>query len=173
MIHGIHGGGRAQYPFIHGTRATAANNFTEPENFTAEVAYPGILSDCTTCHVNNSYQNDRGTIGSVVLSSSTTNDPTNSRYNENFALRDLVLTGGVVDPLKLPVISPKAASCTACHDTLGIVNHVTTVGGATFGGKTQGQFLNGEVFEACDGCHAPGGFVGVDTVHNIPTINVD
>jgi hypothetical protein len=123
--------------------------------------------------VNNSYQNDRGTIGSVVLSSSTTNDPTNSRYNENFALRDLVLTGGVVDPLKLPVISPKAASCTACHDTLGIVNHVTTVGGATFGGKTQGQFLNGEVFEACDGCHAPGGFVGVDTVHNIPTINVD
>jgi len=173
MIHGIHGGGRAQYPFVHGPRATAANNFTEPENFTAEVAYPGILSDCNTCHVNNSYQNDRGTLGSVVLSWSTTSDPTSTKFNENFALRDLVLTGGVVDPLKLPVISPKAASCTACHDTIGVINHVSTVGGGTFGGKTQGQFLNNEVFEACDGCHAPGGFVGVDAVHNIPTQNVD
>ncbi len=84
-----------------------------------------------------------------------------------------MLTDGVVDPLKLPVISPKAASCTACHDTLGVVNHVTTVGGGTFGGKTQGQFLNNETFEACDGCHAPGGFVGVDTVHKIATQNVD
>lgn len=173
MIHGIHGGARAQYDFVHGPRATAANGMTQPENFTAEVAYPGILSDCNTCHVNNSYQNDRGTIGSVMLSTSTTADPASTRYNENNLLRALVLTDGVVDPLKLPVISPKAASCTACHDTLGVVNHVTTVGGGTFGGKTQGQFLNNETFEACDGCHAPGGFVGVDTVHKIATQNVD
>ncbi len=75
MIHGIHGGARAQYDFVHGPRATAANGMTQPENFTAEVAYPGILSDCNTCHVNNSYQNDRGTIGSVMLSTSTTADP--------------------------------------------------------------------------------------------------
>lgn len=173
MIHGIHGGAKAQYDFVHGPRATTENNFLQPENFTAEVAYPGILSDCNTCHVNESYKNDRGTIGSVVLSASTTSDPTSSRYNENNLLRALVLTDGVVDPRKLPVISPKAASCTSCHDTLGVVNHITTLGGGTFGGKTQGQFLNNEISETCDGCHAPGGFVGVDTVHNIATQNVD
>ena len=33
--------------------------------------------------------------------------------------------------------------------------------------------FNNETFEACDGCHAPGGFVGVDTVHKIATQNVD
>ncbi len=96
---------------------------------------------------------------------------------ENVALRPLLLTKvngtDYVDALKNPVISPKAASCTACHDTIGVINHVTTVGGGTFGGKTQGQFLNNEVFEACEGCHAPGGFVGVDTVHNIKTQNVN
>jgi OmcA/MtrC family decaheme c-type cytochrome len=156
MIHGIHGGSRKQYDFMHGT-----------DNITAEVAYPGILADCNTCHVNESYKNDRGTLGSVVISSSS------AASNPSVLLRPLILTNDVVDPLKQPVISPKAASCTACHDTLGVVNHVSTVGGGTFGGKTQGQFLNNETFEACDGCHAPGGFVGVDTVHKIATQNVD
>jgi OmcA/MtrC family decaheme c-type cytochrome len=171
MIHGIHGGAKKQYPFLHGSRLSAAG----PENITAEVAYPGVLSDCNTCHVNNSYQTDRGVVGSALLSWSST--ATGDRGNENVALRPLLLTKvngtDYVDALKNPVISPKAASCTACHDTIGVINHVTTVGGGTFGGKTQGQFLNNEVFEACEGCHAPGGFVGVDTVHNIKTQNVN
>lgn len=171
MIHGIHGGARTQYDFVHGTRGDLDNPQT-PENFTAEVAYPGILSDCNTCHVNDSYQNDRGTVGSALLSWGTENNPANSRYNENVALRSLLLTnvGGTdyVDALKQPVISPKAASCTACHDSVGIIDH-TIAGGATFGGKTQAQFLNGAVYEACDGCHAVGGFVDVVKVHKIPT----
>jgi hypothetical protein len=72
-----------------------------------------------------------------------------------------------VDAQKQPIISPKAASCTACHDSVGIIQH-TQAGGAVFGDKTQSQLLSGFVYEACDGCHAPGGFVGVDAVHNIP-----
>jgi len=175
MIHGIHGGAKTQYDFVHGSRGVidpATGDYTlTPENFTAEVAFPGILSDCNACHVNGSFASDRGTIGSALLSWSTTSDPTSSRYNENFPLRSLLLTkvGDVdyVDALKNPVISPKAASCTSCHDTLGIIQH-TQAGGGVFGDKTQGQLLSGAVFESCDGCHAPGGFVGVDAVHNIP-----
>jgi OmcA/MtrC family decaheme c-type cytochrome len=175
MIHGIHGGARTQYDFLHGSRGVFdpdLGTYTlTPENLTAEVAFPGILSDCNTCHVNNSYTSDRGTIGSALLSSSTTSDPANARYNENFPLRSLLLTNvngtDYVDALKNPVISPKAASCTSCHDTVGVIQHAQA-GGASFGNVTQGQFLNGFVFEACEGCHAPGGFVGVDAVHNIP-----
>jgi len=171
MIHGIHGGAKSQYDFVHGPRPTEENDFLQPENFTAEVAYPGILSDCNACHVNESFASDRGTIGSALLSWGTDNNPASSRYNENFPLRSLLLTNvaGVdyVDAQKQPIISPKAASCTACHDSIGIIQH-TQAGGAVFGDKTQSQLLSGFVYEACDGCHAPGGFVGVDAVHNIP-----
>jgi OmcA/MtrC family decaheme c-type cytochrome len=175
MIHGIHGGAITQYDFLHGSRGVFdpdLGTYTlTPANITAEVAFPGILSDCNACHVNESYASDRGTIGSTLLSTSTTSDQTNSRYNENYMLRTLVLTnvGGTAypDPLKQPVISPKASSCTSCHDSVGVIQH-TQAGGGVFGERTQGQFLSGFVFESCDGCHAPGGFVGVDAVHNIP-----
>jgi len=175
MIHGIHGGAITQYDFLHGSRGVFdpdLGTYTlTPANISAEVAFPGILSDCNACHVNESYASDRGTIGSTLLSTSTTSDPTSSRYNENYMLRTLVLTnvGGTdyPDPLKQPVISPKASSCTSCHDSVGVIQH-TQAGGGVFGDRTQGQFLSGFVFESCDGCHAPGGFVGVDAVHNIP-----
>ena len=177
MIHGIHGGerkvknvdGTYKYPFLHGPRVTV-DQLVPPENFTAEVVYPGNLANCNTCHVNDSYQSDRGPLGSAVLSWSTDSTTTSTRYNENNALRSLLLTTvgttDYVDSLKNPVLSPKAASCTACHDSTLALTHVTGMG-ASFGGKTQGQYLNGQVFEACDGCHAPGAVVGVDVKHGL------
>jgi OmcA/MtrC family decaheme c-type cytochrome len=175
MIHGIHGGAKTQYDFVHGSRGgidpDTGDYCLTPENFTAEVAFPGILSDCNACHVNGSFASDRGTIGSGLLSWGTNTTVCTSSYNENAALRPLLLTNvagtDYVDAQKNPVISPKAASCTSCHDTIGVIQH-TQAGGAVFGDRTQGQFLSGFVFESCDGCHAPGGFVGVDAVHNIP-----
>jgi OmcA/MtrC family decaheme c-type cytochrome len=155
MIHGIHGGAKRANGFFHGT-----------ENLSAEVAYPGILSDCTTCHENNSYQSDRGVLGAVI--SKKDPDP---------------LTGtATTDPTLWKVISPKAASCTACHDSETVKTHVISTGGAAYGYRfqgfnvvpaTQANILAGTVAETCDGCHAPGAFKGVDIVHQIPTQNVD
>jgi len=71
---------------------------------------------------------------------------------------------GVTDPGLWRVITPKAASCTACHDSSKAIAHVTSFGGAAFGDKTQAQFLAG-ARETCDDCHASGGFKGVDIVH--------
>jgi OmcA/MtrC family decaheme c-type cytochrome len=172
MIHGIHGGekklknpdGTYKYPFMHGT-----------DNITAEVSYPGILSDCNTCHVNNSYQNDRGPLGAVVFSTST------SGSNANAALVPSLYVSGTsyVDPLKLPVISPKAASCTSCHDDPAKQVHMLTTsgfGGGVFGAATQGNILNptasGGVTEICTTCHAPGTVfgslkTGVDVAHGL------
>lgn len=153
MIHGIHGNSQRSYPFTHGNTVVGAFNkdgssisggdplAASVENYAAEVAWPGVGLNCNACHVDNSYKSDLGTLGSVVKKDS-----------------------GVTDPNLWKVISPKAASCTACHDSGKTLGHVTSFGGATFGDRTQAQ-VAALPRETCDDCHAPGGFKGVDIVH--------
>jgi OmcA/MtrC family decaheme c-type cytochrome len=162
FIHGIHGGAKRTYPFTHclttggeynkdGTSKTGGkplgdetcvNYPGETLNFTAEVAYPAQLGNCSNCHVNDSWKQDRSVIGSVVFKP---------------------VGATALDWL---VISPKAATCTSCHDSKAVQTHVTAQGGASFGTVTQDGLLNkGAVFEACTGCHIPGSPIGVDVVH--------
>ena len=172
MIHGIHGNSKRVNPFTHGNKVVAA--FCNPtgttvaaidlcktapalgivsglENYAAEVAYPGVGLNCNACHVNNSYKNDLGTLGSVVMK------PTTSAAG----VTPIVLE---TDPNKWMVISPKAASCTVCHDSSAAIGHVTSFGGASFGNKTQAE-IAAMPRETCNDCHASGGFKGVDIVH--------
>ena len=124
------------------------------ENFAAEVVYPDASLNCNACHVNNSYKTDQSPLGSVVFKGP-----------------------GVTDPNAWMVISPKAATCTACHDGktasgLSVISHVTQFGGATFGDKTQADVATTPSAtsvprETCDDCHASGGFKSVDIVHGL------
>jgi len=153
MIHGIHGNSKRTYPFTHGNTVVGVFNkdgssatggaplAANVENYAAEVAWPGVGVNCNVCHVNNSYKQDLSPLASVVKKDT-----------------------GVTDPGLWRVITPKAASCTACHDSSKAIAHVTSFGGAAFGDKTQAQFLAG-ARETCDDCHASGGFKGVDIVH--------
>lgn len=113
---------------------------TSVENYAAEVAWPGVGINCNVCHVDNSYKVDRGTLGAVV------SKPT-----------------GVTDPTQWLVISPKAASCTACHDSPTAIAHVTSFGNASYGNRTQSASIVTQ--EICADCHSSGGFKGVDIVH--------
>lgn len=152
MIHGIHGNSKRTYPFTHGNAVVDAFGkdglsltggpplAPDVENYAAEVAWPGVGLNCNACHVDNSYKSDKGTLGSVVKK------PT-----------------GVTDPMQWLVISPKAATCTACHDSPKAIGHVTTFGFASFGNLTQA----GRPTETCEDCHASGGFKGVDIVHGL------
>ncbi len=110
------------------------------ENYAAEVAYPAVGLNCNACHVDNSYKEDRGTLGAVIAK-----------------------PAGVTDPTQWLVISPKAASCTACHDSPKAIGHVTSFGSASFGNRSQAESLQTQ--EICADCHASGGFKGVDIVH--------
>ncbi|MRD47923.1 OmcA/MtrC family decaheme c-type cytochrome [Caenimonas koreensis] len=110
------------------------------ENYAAEVAWPGVGINCNACHVNNSYKVDQGPLGAV------TGKP-----------------GGTADPKLWTVISPKAATCTACHDSSKAIAHVTSFGSASYGNRTQTQSLVTQ--ETCADCHSSGGFKGVDIVH--------
>ncbi|ABD71781.1 hypothetical protein Rfer_4083 [Rhodoferax ferrireducens T118] len=159
MIHGIHGNSKRIYPFTHGNKVVGAfcnpantsdiakaacdgtlTFATDVENYAAEVAYPDATLNCNACHVNNSYKTDMGTLGAVVQKDA-----------------------GVTDPNLWKVISPKAATCTSCHDSNAAIAHVTKFGGATFGDKSQAAVAMPR--ESCDDCHASGGVKSVDTVH--------
>jgi OmcA/MtrC family decaheme c-type cytochrome len=166
FIHGIHGGQKRSYAFTHcmnvgGEYSKQADGTWKSttgvvmgadscvnqyplmtDNFTAEVAYPGKLVQCSNCHVKDSWKQDKSVLGSVVFKAVGSTAP---------------------DWL---VISPKAATCTSCHDSKAVQTHVKTVG-AAFGTLTQSQVLGGAVFESCEGCHASGSAIGVDTVHGL------
>jgi len=188
MIHGIHGNAKRAYPFTYrnalvgvfnkdGTSASGGAPLTDScgipvgvtsvckspvgtvpvlsgvENYAAEVAYPDASLSCNACHVNNSYKTDLGSLGAVVQKPI---DPATGVATTN--------------PNGWLVISPKAATCTACHDGKTasgqtVINHVIQFGGATFGDKTQAQ-VAGLPRETCDDCHTNGGSKNVDIVHN-------
>jgi OmcA/MtrC family decaheme c-type cytochrome len=190
MIHGIHGNSKRTYPFTHGNTVIGAFNkdgtsatgglplASTVENYAAEVAWPGVGINCNACHVNNSYKQDLGPLGVPVLSSSLSKNTLGDYTNANIGLFEVSgacigKTGSVatknlactaVDVSLLPVISPKAATCTACHDSINAIGHVMSFGGASFGNKTQAD-MAGLPRETCDDCHASGGFKSVDFVH--------
>ena len=67
------------------------------------------------------------------------------------------------DPLDWVVITPKAATCTSCHDSAQAISHMVGVGGSAFGTATQAQSF--QTLESCVDCHAAGRPLGVDVVH--------
>jgi OmcA/MtrC family decaheme c-type cytochrome len=153
MIHGIHGNSKRSFPFTHGNKvvdafnkdgtSTTAGNpslAADVENYAAEVAWPGVGINCNACHVDNSYKVDQGPLGAVI------SKPV-----------------GVTDPMQWLVVSPKAATCTACHDSPKAMAHVTSFGQASFANRSQAQSMVTQ--EICADCHSSGGFKGVDIVH--------
>jgi len=139
-------------------------------NFPAQApltAAYGSLSNCNMCHVNNSYQSDKGMKGT-----SRTYDVDLSKASTSASITD-------TDGSDNAVISPKASACSACHDSDAEKTHMMSVGGATFGGPlasgglagdrkvTQAELGAGKVAEVCDSCHAPGGLVPVDSKHGL------
>lgn len=148
LIHMRHKGMGANFPVMPRTERTA------PTAAGTYIGYTGVRN-CDVCHVNGSYKADLGTMGSsTLLDVDLTTNSTNAKITDT-------------DPSNNPVISPKAAVCSSCHDDATVKNHMINVGGAVFGTKTQGDVSAGNVNELCYNCHAPGAFVGVDIMHGL------
>jgi len=197
FVHALHGRDRRMFAFSHGndqigpfdlegnplpgattTFGNVLGGTTEVVNFTAEVAFPGRLADCNTCHVNSSWKQNLAVLGSQLVSNSTNLNAGNTAYiNPGIARFEasgacVGQTGSVAgldlactskNDLLLPVISPKASVCTACHDKPSVQNHIKFSGNGGFGTVadgtvvTQADVLAGnKVAEICDGCHQPG-----------------
>jgi OmcA/MtrC family decaheme c-type cytochrome len=144
---------------IHKMHADQEDNFpvwpkVQKTTPLGSVIYAG-LKNCNLCHVGDSYKQSASVLGtSVTYAVDTSSDSSNASVTDS-------------DASDNAVISPRASTCSSCHNSDGAKTHMTVIGGAAFGTVTQGALATGTaVFEQCDGCHLPGAMKPVDAAHS-------
>ena len=160
LIHGIHAGQRDE----HGFRETGLVVWGFPgapctvfggaegscEHDFSHVRFPGILQDCETCHLSGTYELEG------VWEYPTTKG----------ILSTTISTLVNTDPADDLNISPTAAVCSSCHDSLLARSHMTVPGSALFGETQQDiSIAAGITPETCALCHGPGRSSDVEVVH--------
>lgn len=134
MIHGIHGAAVREDPLV-----------IRGDPFDTDVIkFPGVISDCTTCHEGDSYQ--------VPLADTKLAVTWNMGTDE-------------ADPADDLMITPHAATCTGCHDDDLAKAHMTQ-NGADFE-ATEASVASGVSTETCGICHGPGRSADLKVVHGI------
>lgn len=164
MIHGIHAGAEKS---LDGS--TSLHGFREKGIFIAgadysDTRFPGILNDCSTCHVGSTYQLtgdweaplQNSILGATTDSATSVTYDTSTSAEVNTALND------PTDDLK---ITPTAAVCSSCHDGATARVHMTSLGGAVFDGDAAAISAS---YETCSVCHKPGATADVQEVHGVP-----
>jgi OmcA/MtrC family decaheme c-type cytochrome len=152
MIHAIHAGGSE-----HGFRQEGITvyGFGRNAHDFNDLRFPGILSDCSICHVDGSYQLPPPE--GVLATTTQTADP---------SLTDVAsIQAALADPGDDLNVSPMAATCAACHDRDSAQTHMEQ-NGAGFG-VTQAAVDMGAVVEQCAICHGAGRVLDVKDVHNV------
>ena len=146
LIHAIHASSEAADGFrengyvVYGYRGSI-NDF-------GDVRFPGILSDCNTCHVDDSYELPlSGDVSPTVVDSGSGGSP-------------LVVD---LDPSNDLVITPTASVCSACHDKAVAQTHMEQNGAQFNVSRTAAAVPT----ETCEICHGPGTTADVAVVHNV------
>jgi len=174
LIHGIHAAAKTDYTgaAAHGFRnkglvvwgypGADSGTCTSPtytcQNDFSHVRFPGILNDCTTCHLAGTYEltgkwelpTQNGILGS------TTSSVPNPAGDYATELADQA------DDLN---ITPTASVCTACHDGDVAKSHMV-LNGAQFN-LTQDAIIASPILEACSICHGPGRIADVKVIHGV------
>ena len=156
MIHAIHGAGMRTDPLVVYGFHNSVNNF-------ADVRFPGILQNCTGCHLPGTYEpplpaSARGTTvvtGATVLTAS----PFGS---SSFAT---LWPGAPSNPDLNQRITPTAATCAACHDSTLAKAHMQQ-NGASFS-VVQSFISSSMVVETCALCHGSGQIADVKVMHGV------
>jgi OmcA/MtrC family decaheme c-type cytochrome len=149
MIHAIHAG-QADKGGIR-NKGIVIYGFGGSVNDFSDVVFPGKLNDCTTCHTGVSYQlqgtwaspTSNGILGTTHTSGPSTTDP--------------------ADNLR---ISPTAAVCASCHDSIPAQAHMQDPANGGNFSATQAA-LDSATGENCVMCHGAGKVFDVKTVHGV------
>ena len=162
MIHAIHAGSAESNGFRENGIVVAGNDYSD-------VRFPGILSDCTTCHNAGTYeltdiwaQPSQNNILGTTVNSTPGMTESNTADEVNASLQD---------PSDDYNISPIAAVCSSCHDGDLQKNHMKSNGGV-FGdaddavNSVQSALLG--ITESCPVCHGPSSIADVNVVHAVP-----
>ena len=134
LIHGIHGAGFRENGLVVWGFGPTEHNF-------GEVRFPGILSNCTSCHTATTYMPP---LASSVLA--TTIDTGASRATPDDDTN----------------VTPTAAVCSSCHDSSLAKAHMEQNGANFFMSGDPGMYD-----ETCAVCHGPGRVADVAKVHDV------
>jgi len=116
LIHGIHGAAKRTTNFvdIRGDRLALVEG--------DEITYPGDVSHCGKCHLNNLYQNIQ-TTGRLLSTVNTTSGVANETRDQIIAARASV--PNATDNVN----TPAASACGHCHDSVTARSHFVAMGG--------------------------------------------
>jgi OmcA/MtrC family decaheme c-type cytochrome len=117
LVHGIHSAAKRTFPleFVRNRNGGIYYNFSE-------VTFPGILSNCETCHAPGTYDPGLLPVG-VLVSTDMTTDGVNASRDDLIAARDSVPNDTDL------VNSPVASACYACHNSNLVAAHMGQNGG--------------------------------------------
>jgi OmcA/MtrC family decaheme c-type cytochrome len=168
LIHGIHAAAVQNYDSTpaHGFRnkGLVVYGFNGSINDFSDVRFPGILSDCETCHLTDTYKLiDRSAAGGANWEMPAQSGIQGSTISSiPLAVDAPSVTSGLADRTDDLKISPTAAVCSSCHDGVLEQTHMT-LNGALFG-VTESTIANN--YETCTICHGPGNIASVEYVHS-------
>ncbi|MEO7116577.1 MAG: hypothetical protein ABIZ18_12035, partial [Caldimonas sp.] len=168
--------------FIHSIHA--ASKRTVPYNWHASsatdgffnVGYPGVLSQCTACHLPGTFDLSAPTsaaaldnrlfrtVATGTLAASLTNSPYIS-LGVNYGSGYSNTAAGVptdAAPTTL-VTSPTTTACFACHDSSDDISHFKLNGGAVYQPRSVALTSTNET---CMICHGSGRIADIAVVHN-------
>jgi OmcA/MtrC family decaheme c-type cytochrome len=128
MVHAIHGSAKRQVPYeFVRDRGTSGVFYYDM----SEVTYPGILKNCETCHLPNTYtpdaMNATALKGKLLMTTKRTTTGNAAETRTQIDAARTSLPNGTDQ-----VLNPIAASCVACHaNTLGMAHAQQNGGGFT------------------------------------------
>jgi OmcA/MtrC family decaheme c-type cytochrome len=135
LIHAIHASDKRETPFI-------VYGFSPPPNDFSEVTFPGEVNQCTTCHLDGTFELPL-TDGTQATTIDTGLDP--------------------ADPSDDVNITPTTAVCSACHDDALAKAHFEQNGGMF----DAADGILTDFSETCVICHGPGTVADVKVVHGV------
>jgi OmcA/MtrC family decaheme c-type cytochrome len=171
FVHAIHGSSKRTVPYNwHAASATS--------NFSA-VTYPGILSQCETCHLPGTYDFSASASAAALDNRlfRTTATGTLASTGSTFAYSPYIAQDfnygsgfsfnvgtGVTVPAAATtlVTSPTVTACVACHDSADAVSHYKNNGGTMYAPRSAGLAQN----ETCLICHGTGRIADIKAMHN-------
>ena len=171
FVHAIHAGAKRTVPYNwHAISPT--------ENF-SEVTYPGILSQCETCHLPGTYDFSATASAAAadnrqfrtVASGTLASTGTTFQYSP-YITKDLLYgpgysfnagTGVTVEAAPTTLVtSPTATACFACHDSKAATAHYEINGGSIYQPRAKALATT----ETCLVCHGPGRIAAIKESHS-------
>jgi OmcA/MtrC family decaheme c-type cytochrome len=152
MIHGIHKGRERVTPFMDARYFRSNLTLLDFRR----MDFPGKINNCETCHIAGTYSN----VSTNALAST---------YESIDAAYAAGIAGGTATTAMAntalntandedKVVSPFAAACISCHDSVAAQSHAATQGGLIQGTRTafQTKVATPGAGEACLTCHGAG-----------------